>query len=118
MPRRIERQRAIESSARGQEAYRAGNGYYIGLAEDYNAKYAIDEIRFWHFLETTQAEELAKLQKQNDWKLKILERLDRMIKKHGVLRLLRKGLEVDDAHFILLYQLPLASSSEAVKKAF
>lgn len=101
-----------------EDLYRAGNGYYIGYATDFNTKYAIDEVRFWHFLETTQAEELAKLQKQNDWKLKILERLDRLIKKYGILRLLRKGLEVDDAHFTLLYVLPLASSSAAAKANF
>lgn len=101
-----------------KELYRSGNGYYIGYASDFNAKYAIDEVRFWHFLETTQAKELAKLQKQNDWKLKILERLDRMVKKYGILRLLRKGLEVDDAHFTLLYVLPLASSSAVAKTNF
>lgn len=101
-----------------KELYRSGNGYYIGYTNDFNAKYAIDEVRFWHFLETTQAEELAKLQKQNDWKLKILERLDRLIKKYGILRLLRKGLEVDDAHFTLMYVLPLASSSAAAKTNF
>ena len=100
------------------ELYRSGNGYYIGYANDFNAKYAIDEVRFWHFLETTQAEELAKIQRQSDWKLKILERLDRMIKKYGVLKLLRKGLEVDDAHFTLFYVLPLASSSTSVKDKF
>jgi len=100
------------------ELYRAGNGYYLGYPADFNAKYALDESRFWHFLETTQAEELAKLQKQPDWKLKILERFDRMIKKYGIIRLLRKGLEVDDAHFNLLYVLPLASSSQSVKDNF
>ncbi|HBD94558.1 MAG: DEAD/DEAH box helicase [Spirochaetes bacterium GWF1_31_7] len=98
--------------------YRAGNGYYIGMPEDFNAKYAIDELRFWDFLQATQKDELAKLQKQNDWKLKILERLDRMIKKYGILRSFRKGLDVDDAHFTLLYPLPLASSSENVKDNF
>ena len=98
--------------------YISGNGYYIGLPDDFNAKYAIDELRFWDFLQTTQKEELAKLQKQSDWKLKILERLDRMIKKYGILRLFRKGLDVDDAHFTLLYPLPLASSSESVRKNF
>lgn len=98
--------------------YRASNGYYIGVPEDFNAKYAIDENRFWNFLQTTQKDELAKLQKQSDWKLKILERLDRMIKKYGILRLFRKGLDVDDAHFTLLYPLPLASSSETVKANF
>jgi type I restriction enzyme, R subunit len=101
-----------------QELYRSGNGYYIGYANDFNAKYAIDEVRFWHFLQTTQPEELAKLQKQNDWKLKILERLDRLVKKYGILRLLRKGLEVDDAQFTLMYVLPLASSSKQAKDNF
>lgn len=98
--------------------YRAGKGYYPGAAIDFNTKFAIDEYWFWHFLETTHKDELAKLQKQSDWKLKILERLDRMIKKYGVLRLLRKGLDVDDAHFTLLYVLPLASSSQAIKDNF
>jgi type I restriction enzyme R subunit len=101
-----------------QTLYRTGNGYYIGDTKDFNAKYALDEIRFWHFLEETQKEELAKLQRAADWKLKILERYDRMVKKYGILRLLRKGLEVDDAHFTLLYQLPMASSSKAVKDSF
>ena len=100
------------------ELYRSGNGYYIGLPEDFDAKYAIDDVRFWDFLQTTQKDELAKLQKQSDWKLKILERLDRMIKKYGILRSFRKGLDVDDAHFTLLYPLPLASSSETVKANF
>ena len=69
-------------------------------------------------MEKTQEAKLAKLQKQPDWKLKILERIDRMIKKHGVIRLYRKGIDVDDAHFTLLYPLPLASSSETVKRNF
>ncbi len=99
-------------------SYRSGNGYYIGLPEDFNTKYAIDENRFWDFLESTQKDELAKLQRQSDWKLKILERLDRMIKKYGILRLFRKGLDVDDAHFTLLYPLPLASSSDSIKANF
>jgi len=98
--------------------YRGGNGYYIGSPNDFNAQRAIDEYWFWDFLEHTQAEELDKIKRQSDWKLKILERLDRMIKKHGVLRIFRKGLDVDDAHFTLLYPLPLASSSESVSKNF
>ena len=96
------------------ELYRGGNGYYIGSPADFNPKNAIDEARFWDFLINTQKEELAKLQKQTDWKLKILERLDRMIKKYGIIRLYRKGLDVDAAHFTMLYPLPLASSSESL----
>ena len=100
------------------DLYRAGNGYYIGQPHNFNPQFALDEQYFWQFLETTQKEELEKLQKQSDWKLKILNRYDRMIKKYGVLHLLKKGLDVDDAHFTLFYQLPMASSSELGKRKF
>jgi len=105
-------------AAEPQEIYRGGNGFYIGNSNDFNAQYALDETRFWHFLESTQKEELDKLERAADWKLKILERFDRMVKKYGVLRLLRKGLEVEDAQFTLLFQVPMASSSQAVKDNF
>ena len=39
------------------ENYRAGNGYLLGNPQDFNKDYAIDQNRFWHFLENTQAEE-------------------------------------------------------------
>lgn len=113
-----EQRTSLPSVNEGEVQYRTGNGYYMGAPDDFNARYAIDENRFWDFLQTTQKEELAKLQKQGDWKLKIVERLDRLIKKYGILRLFRKGLDVDDAHFTLLYPLPLASSSDVVKKNF
>src|SRR4051812_13894054 len=114
----IKEQQGVSAVAERKELYRTGHGFWLGYPEDFNKKYAIDEVRFWHFLESTQKEELAKLQKQSDWKLKILERLDRMIRKYGVLRIYRKGLDVDDAHFTMLFPLPLASSSEQVKKNF
>lgn len=108
----------ITAAAEPVELYRGGNGFYIGNANDFNAQYALDETRFWHFLESTQKDELDKLKRTANWKRKIVERLDRMIKKYGLLRLLRKGLEVEDAHFTLLFQVPMASSSQAVKDNF
>tara|TARA_R110001606_G_scaffold361754_3_gene514954 strand:+ start:9009 stop:12047 length:3039 start_codon:yes stop_codon:yes gene_type:complete len=95
-------------------------GYTAGFASDFNKQYAIDERYFWQFLERTQEHELAKLKKHNpvDWQRKLLERYDRLIKKQGILHLLKKGLSVDDAHFNLMYPAPLASSSETVAKHF
>jgi len=101
-----------------QPHYGNAKAFQIGFADDYNAKYAIDEVKFWDFLEATQEEELNKIKRASDWKLKILERFDRMVKKYGVLRLLKKGLEVEDAHFSLFYPLPLASSSKTVHENF
>jgi type I restriction enzyme R subunit len=103
---------------RTEELYRTGKGYYVGQPENFSAQFAIDEQFFWDFLQSTQKDELAKLQKQSDWKLKILNRFDRLIKKYGILHLLKKGLDVDDASFTLFYQLPLASSSQTVKDNF
>ncbi len=108
----------IDAVSERTEIYRGGNGYYIGSPNDFNSRFAIDEFRFWNFLETTQKEELDKLKRLNDWKLKILNLLDRMIKKYGVIRMLKKGLEIENASFTLFYQLPLASSSVRVKKNF
>lgn len=99
------------------EAY-GGQGYQIGYPADFNPKYALDEARFWNFLENTQKDELEKLKRQSDWKIKILDRFDKMVKKYGILRLLRKGLAVDDAHFTLFYVAPLQNSSKQIKDNF
>jgi type I restriction enzyme R subunit len=108
----------VDAVNEDSEIYQTGNGYFIGNPNNFNAQFAIDEHFFWNFLETTQKQELAKLQRQSDWKLKILNRFDRMVKKYGILHVLKKGLEVDDAHFTSFYQLPLASSSQQVKDNF
>ena len=94
--------------------------YRLGLAADFNAEYALDTRLFWEFLESTQGKELAKLKARNpvDWQRKILERFDRLVKKHGVLHLLKKGLAVDDAFFVLMYPAPLASSAARVHENF
>ncbi|MGV0937335.1 type I restriction endonuclease subunit R [Empedobacter falsenii] len=99
------------------EAY-GGQGYQIGYPADFNPKYALDETRFWNFLENTQKDELEKLKRQSDWKIKILDRYDKLVKKYGILRLLRKGLAVDDAHFTLFYVAPLQNSSQQIKDNF
>ncbi|MEE3210052.1 MAG: type I restriction endonuclease subunit R [Pseudomonadota bacterium] len=98
----------------------ADNGFKMGVPSDFDAQYALDTRFFWQFLEATQADTLARLKKHNptDWQRKILERFDRLIKKHGILHLLKKSLQVDDAQFHLMYPAPLASSSDKVKEQF
>jgi len=101
------------------ESHLAGaNGFAIGDPADYDANFAVDTRVFWQFLEATQPEQLDKLRKYPDWQRKILERLDRLIKKHGILHMLKKGLAVDDAFFTLVYPAPLASSSQSVHDNF
>jgi len=104
----------------GQPAPVSDGPYRIGLPSDFNAQYALDTAMFWQFLQASQGKELAKLQSRNpsDWQAKILERFDRLIKKHGLLHLLKKGLSFDDAHLTLMYPAPLASSAASVHENF
>ena len=85
--------------------------FQIGYAENFDPKYALDTFHFWHFLATTQMDELEKLKRSSDWKLKIIERFDKMVKKYGILRMLRKGLEVDDAHLTLFTNSRLSAAA-------
>jgi type I restriction enzyme, R subunit len=109
-----------EALKAGEQATNQGLGFKVGAPSDFNMQYAIDDRFFWEFLENTQEEELEKIKRNSpsDWQRKLLERFDRLIKKHGVLHLLKKGLSVDDAHFHLMYPAPLASSSDKVKQNF
>ena len=81
-----------------------GKGYISGNSKDFDRRYAIDQRLFWQFLETTQPEELAKLKNLPNWKQQLLERLNNKIRKSGVVTVLKKGLEFNDAHLQLLYK--------------
>lgn len=50
-----------------------GAGYLRGKSTDFNTEFAIDEAKFWQFLEATQPAELAKLHYKADWKRQVLE---------------------------------------------
>ncbi|MDD5372573.1 MAG: DEAD/DEAH box helicase family protein [Sulfurimonas sp.] len=93
-------------------------GFVRGENRDFNKEYAIDEKIFWDFLESSQKDELEKLKRDPQYKLKIIQRLDKMIKKYGILKILKKGLDVDDAHFTFFYIAPLASSGQETIKRF
>lgn len=84
----------------------AKDGYCIGNPADFDREFAIDGKLFWQFLEATQPNELAKLKDRPNWQRLLLERLNKKIKKDSVLAVLKKGLDIDDAHFDLLYRLP------------
>lgn len=80
--------------------------YEKGTPADFDRTFTIDREKFWRFLTTTQPEELEKLSDRPDWQRLILERLDRKIKKDGILSVLKKGLAIDSAHLTLLYSQP------------
>ena len=104
--------------AEANEQYRSGHLYWLGESGDFDRELAIDRRHFWNFLEATQAEELAKVKDRPNWQRLILERLNRKIQKDGILKVLKGGLRIDDAHFTLLYSQPYNSINPEVAKSF
>ncbi|MDP8050879.1 DEAD/DEAH box helicase family protein [Pasteurella atlantica] len=93
-------------------------GFIKGVNADFNKDIALDEKIFWYFLETTQEQELNKLKVDPAYKQKILSRFDKMMRRYGILEVLKKGLAVDNAHFTFFYPMPLASSGEIIHKNY
>src|SRR4028118_1948684 len=102
----------IETSLIKRSRYEKGN------PADCDREFAIDREKFWRFLETTQPKELEKLKDRPNWQRLILERLDRKIKKDGILSVLKKGLAIDAAHLTLLYSLPYNDANPKVLENF
>ena len=94
--------------------------FRIGRPTDFDATRALDTALFWEFLETTQGKALERLKTRNpaDWQAKILGQFDKLMKRKGLLHILKKGLPVDDAIFTLMYPAPLASSAQKVHDNF
>lgn len=92
--------------------------YQQGKSSDFNPVLAIDTIKFWQFLENTQSKELDKLRDRADWQQIILERFNRKIKQTGVISLLKKGLDIDDAHLTLFYSPPYNDLNPSIQENF
>lgn len=102
---REERQQAGSTVQQSPGSYGVKSaGYEFADPASFDRHFAIDQEAFWRFLRATQAEELKKLQGRHDWERLVLERLDRKIKKDGLLHVLKKGLSIDDAHLTLFYR--------------
>ncbi len=95
-----------------------GHGYEAGHPHDFDREFAIDREKFWRFLESTQPAELHKLRDRPNWERLLLERLDRSIKREGILKVLKRGLDIDDAHFTLYYSLPFNDLNPEIAARF
>ncbi len=96
----------------------SGHGYYFGWSADYDRDFALDTAKFWGFLEDTQAEQLAELQDQPNWQSLVLERLDRKLKRDGIVKVLRGGLDINNVHLTLLYSAPYNDLNPEVAERF
>ena len=107
-----------ERTASGQNDVEAqspkAQQYYWGLPKDMDKKLAIDLLRLWAFLESTQHEVL-KEYKGKDLKTELPKRISKDIETFGVIKVLREGVDVDNIHLSLFYPKPSAADSEGSK---
>jgi len=91
------------------------NGYEQCVSADYNREYAMDELRLFRFLESTQPEQLEKLGlRGNDLKrIQFLDRLRGEIAKRGVIDVLRGGIKVYPADLVMFYMTPSEKNPKA-----
>lgn len=109
---------AVMTVAESNEGDPGGHRYWLGEPGDFDREFAVDRFQFWKFLETTQADELAKIQDRPDWRRLVLERLSRKIEKDGILKVLKGGLKIDSASLTLLYSQPYNSLNPEVARRF
>ncbi|MEW8086488.1 MAG: DEAD/DEAH box helicase family protein [Candidatus Thiodiazotropha endolucinida] len=109
---------AVALAQASQYRTELGHGYQLGWSSDFDREFAIDKDKFWGFLNATQADELAKLKDQPNWQRLVLEHLNKRIKKHGILKVLKNGLSINDAHFTLLYSAPYNDINPEVAENF
>lgn len=95
-----------------------GHGYHLGWSSDFDREFAIDREKFWGFLNSTQDDELAKIKDQANWQRLLLERLNKKILKEGIVKVLKSGLDINDAHFTLLYSQPYNDLNPEVAERF
>lgn len=89
--------------------------YEQGSNEDYNKEYAIDEVRLFRFLETTQPIEMEKIgaRKSHQKYAQFLSRLQGEIAKRGIVDVLRNGVKVYPADLIMFYLTPTENNAKA-----
>ena len=92
--------------------------YYWGLPGDMaQKKYAFDERRLWSFLNITQKKELDKFVGK-DLKKSVEKAIDSDLRTFGIIKVLRKGVDVENIHLTLFYPKPSAADSQISKDQY
>jgi len=94
------------------------SGYLKGDPNDYNREYAIDTKMLFDFLEDTQPKKMEKLKEvyQDQYKAKILYRLNQELANRGTIDVLRHGIRDYNAHLDLAYFKPASKlNAEALE---
>ena len=96
------------------------SGYIKGSPQDYNKEYAIDTKVLFDFLEDTQPKKLQQLKDiyKDQYKYKIILRLDRELKMRGMIDVLRHGIKDYGVYLDLAYFKPASSMNREMVELY
>jgi len=98
-----------------------GSGWIAGNPKDYDRAYAVDAAQLFAFLNATQAAALERLgigdcaNPKDIARMKFLDRLSSDIRKHGVIHVLRHGIQHYPVSFDLFYGTPSPGNDKAAE---
>ncbi len=99
----------------------SGNGWFAGIAKDYNRDLALDVPQLFRFLQATQPDKFKKLgitdiaDPRDFARLTFLTRLSTEFGRRGVIDVLRKGVEHAQLSFDLFYGTPSPGNAKAAE---
>lgn len=114
----------VELSEKGFEGYveecLLKGGYIKGDPNDYDREYAIDTRIFFDFLEDTQPKKMQKFKEayKDQYKTRILYRLNQELSKRGMIDVLRHGLKSYIASLDLAYFKPSSGLNDEIVKLY
>lgn len=87
---------------------------------DYDKTTTFDRELLFEFLRATQGEKLARLEETYGDTLepRLLRRIDEQISEHGVIHVLRKGIDEGPVHFELMFFRPASELNPEIEKLF
>lgn len=96
------------------------HGYVLRESERYDRDYAMDIDLLMQFLERTQSEKLEALEERHGdrYREKLIDRIDDELKKHGILAVLRKGIDQASEHFEFMYFAPVSTLNPQAQEQF
>ena len=96
------------------------NGYELGVSEDYDCEYAVDEKRLLRFLEGTQHDQMVKIGiRESDMnRAKFLNRLRSEISERGIVDVLRRGMRIHPATDLIMFYMTPSEKNPDAKELF
>ena len=110
----------VEPETAEVRKYGHNPNYVKGSPDDFDREHGVDVAQLLDFLNTTQPEEAAKINIQEDGpaRQQFLHRLQGELTKRGIIHVLRNGIKHQNAAFDLFYGTPTPGNPEARKRYY